>query len=93
MSYFYHKQNGVVEIDRIQFDEKIIKQFDPDYNTPEGWSRMYIQNRKHYLSNGKNQVGDKFPWPDGDRYIKSILELKFLEKQLQLDEESNADDG
>ena len=89
MSYFRHKKN-TIEIDDQIFDEKLLKLFDPKYSgTPKGWVRCYIQGRKHYLTNGTNQIGCDFPWEEGDRYIRSLPELKFLEKQINLDEETS----
>ncbi len=86
MSYFIHKDN-TIEIDEYRFHENILKTFDPTYTKPDGWTRCYIQGRKHYLSNGKIQTGDEFPWVRGDMYIKSIIQLQLLEKQLILDKE------
>jgi len=89
MSYFRHKGN-VIEIDDVFFDEEVLLSFDPAYSKPDGWIRCYIQNKKHYLTNGTNQIGSTFPWDDGDKYIKSIVELKFIEKQIELDKQTNA---
>tara|TARA_R110002020_G_scaffold106166_1_gene247282 strand:+ start:541 stop:819 length:279 start_codon:yes stop_codon:yes gene_type:complete len=88
MSHFIHKDD-IVDINGHHFEEGIIKTFDPEYKKPEGWYRIYFQNRKHYLSNGVNQVGDEFPWINGDRYIKSLPELKILEKQIEMDKETD----
>lgn len=83
-----HIENKIYINDR-EFDEKVLKTFDPNYFLPKGWSRIYIQGRKHFITNGKGQKGGKFPWEDGDRYIKSIKELTHLERQIEFDEETN----
>tara|TARA_R110000824_G_scaffold198808_3_gene382858 strand:+ start:817 stop:1089 length:273 start_codon:yes stop_codon:yes gene_type:complete len=88
MSYFKHK-NDKIEIDGYIFNETVLKEFDPDYSKPDGWIRIYIPQKKHCFTNGMNQIGSDFPWKDGDRYIKSLKELQFLEKQLKLDKEYN----
>ena len=88
MSYFKHKKD-TIEIDGYTFDQEILKEFDPKYSKPENWIRIYIPGRKHYLTNGINQIGEEFPWKNGDKYIKSLKELQFLEKQLELDKETN----
>ena len=88
MRYFIHKEDEI-EINGIVFNEEVLKQFDPDYTKPEGWTRIYIQERKHYLRNRGNQIGDVFPWESGNLYIKSIPELKLIEKQIKLDKETD----
>jgi len=89
MSYFIHKDD-TIEIDDYRFHENILKTFDPTYTKPDGWTRCYIQGRKHYLSNGKTQMGNEFPWKQGDMYIRSIAQLQLLEKQIILDKECSA---
>ena len=88
MSYFKHKKDKI-EIDGYVFDESVLKEFDPEYSKPDGWILIYITQKKHYLTNGMNQIGCDFPWHDGDRYINCLKELQFLEKQLELDKEYN----
>ena len=88
MSYFKHKKETIY-INGTVFNEEVLKEFDPNYSKPDGWIRLYIQNKKHYFTNGMTQIGSDFPWKDGDRYIKSVKELKLLERQLELDKESN----
>ena len=92
MSNFFHKDD-TVRIGGFSFNEKVLKKFDPTYSKPDNWNRIYFQNRKHYLTNGVNQVGDEFPWKKGDFYIRSVNELKLLEKQMELDEETSAING
>lgn len=87
MSQFIHKDETIT-IGDFSFNEKVLKEFDSTYSKPKNWTRIYFQNRKHCLTNGTNQMGDEFPWKKGDLYIKSINELKLLEKQIELDEET-----
>jgi hypothetical protein len=71
-----------------EFDIKILETFDPQYNIPSGCSRHYIQDKKHFISNGRNQVSAPFPWDKGDEYIKSIREFMYLKQQIELDEKA-----
>ena len=88
MNHFIHKDD-IVDINGHHFNESVLKTFDPKYKKPTGWHRMYFQNKKHYMTNGINQVGEEFPWRNGDKYIKSLPELKILENQIKLDKETN----
>jgi len=87
---FRHIKNKIYINDR-EFHEEVLKEFDPNYSLANGWSRHYIQNRKHYITNGKCQMAGGFPWEDGDRYIKSLVEFTHLEKQIELDKETAID--
>ena len=85
MSVFSHT-NGKIHIDGYMFDLNVMTAFDPEYSLPNGCiSRHYIQEKKHYLSTGKNQIGGQFPWKKGDIYINSLRELLYLKEQLELD--------
>ena len=89
MNYFRHKKN-IIDINGQRFNEEVIKKFDPNYkNPPKGWIRCYIPGKKHYLTNGTNQIGEILPWINGDKYIRYLVEIKLLEKQIKFDKETN----
>ncbi|MBC8442917.1 MAG: hypothetical protein H8D80_01870 [Proteobacteria bacterium] len=86
MSYFIHRTNDTIDINGHTFDLEVFTTFDPDYKLPNDCiARYYIQDKKHYFSTGKNQIGGNFPWKEGDMYIDSLKDLLYLKEQFELD--------
>ena len=82
--YFYHNENGTVNINNHIFSIDLFKLIEPNYTLLKGaTSRRYIPGIKHTVGYKSYQKGQSKVWPDGDRYISRVHELIYLINNFQ----------
>lgn len=82
MKRFIHnvdENRVIINDEEIDFD--LFKKLEPDYDPPKDQrTRVYIQEREHYKSNGSTIIPLPMPWEDGDRFISRLNEFKNYKK-------------
>jgi len=71
-----------VNINGKEFDLELFLAVEPDYETKEGWQRVYQPDKIHLFTNGKVSIKQPLKWEDGDRYLTRVSDLIYLKAYL-----------
>lgn len=79
---FKHNADDTIEINGVKIDYETFLRVEPNYIKAKNVSwRSYTPGDHNiiYTTDG-NQIGEKFPWEDGDRYISRLADFKEMQK-------------
>jgi hypothetical protein len=84
MKKFFMRCGSVVTINGEVFSLQDITSVVSDYVSDS--SIHYYDGKKHYKSDGRNQVGLPTPYGVGDRILENILQIRMCKQQREIDE-------
>ena len=86
MSLKFVQDETSVNINGKVFSLDLFLALKPNYKLLDGWRRVYIQNKKHYITKNKAILPQKIPWVDGDDYITRVSDLVYLKDYMNKEE-------
>lgn len=81
---FKHNVDDTIEINGVKIDYETFLRVEPNYIKPNNVARRSYTPGDHNIiyTNDGNQIGEKFPWEDGDRYISRLADFKEMQKSV-----------
>ena len=82
MTKTFFQDDEKVIINGKQFELDLFLTLDPNYEYHKGWTRHYIENKKHTRGNGKCQISGPLNWTKGNNYCTKVNDLIYLKQYL-----------
>jgi len=67
-----------VNINGKEFSLELFLALKPDYPLRDGWKRVYVPNKRHYITKNRAVLPQKMPWDLGDDYLTRVSDLVYL---------------
>ena len=67
-----------VNINGKEFSLELFLALKPDYPLKDGWKRVYIPNKKHYIMKNKAVMPLDKNWSEGNDYLTRVSDLVYL---------------
>ena len=61
-----------------EFSLELFLALKPDYPLKDGWKRVYIPNKKHYIMKNKAVMPLDKNWSEGNDYLTRVSDLVYL---------------
>lgn len=71
-----------VKINGKEFSLELFLALKPDYPLMDGWTRVYVPNKKHYIIKNKVVIPQEKSWSDGDDYLTRVGDLVYLKDYI-----------
>lgn len=68
------------------FDVQDLLSVFPDYENMIKHRCHYYDGKRHYVSDGRNQVGMEVPYLLGDRIFENVGQIRLCKKQREIDD-------
>ena len=82
MTKTFFQDDEKVIINGKQFELDLFLTLDPNYHYHKGWTRHYVENKKHTYGNGKCLTSGPLNWIKGNNYCTKVNDLIYLKQYL-----------
>lgn len=81
----FQQKFEIIKVNDVAFPLELFMKMNPDYECVE--YRLYIPEQTHTIIEGGTQRSGPIDWKEGDKYIRQLKDLHYLQAQEELDDE------